>query len=306
MSCQMYAMSDEDFLNIIRDSSSMKEAINKIGYSNTGGGANLLFNQRCKELNINWRAEIQETNRSFRQLSFEEVFCKDSKVNQSTLRARYLKGGYSPYICSICGISTWNGQELHLRLDHINGDNHDNRIENLRWLCPNCDSQQDTFCGRNIKNRPKIKQKYCIDCGKPLSKQSKNARRCMECYAKYQRKVKERPTKEELYELLCNFSFVTVGKMYNVSDNAVRKWCRSYHLSDKASDYKRVRSLTEEQQTLNLPMGFRLPPNPPLTITNFLVIIIYAILAQLDRASDYESEGFWEFKSLVSHHATVA
>lgn len=247
MSCQMYEISDEAFLKIIRDSSSMKEAISKIGYNNTGGGANLLFNQRCKELNIDWQKELKKSNRSFRQLSLEEIFCKNSQVNQSTLRARYIKEHYTDYACSICGISTWNNKELHLRLDHINGDKHDNRIENLRWLCPNCDSQQDTFCGRNIKNRPKPKQKYCIDCGKPLSKQSKNAKRCTECYAKYQRKVPDRPTKEELYELLCNFSFVDVGKKYNVSDNAIRKWCRSYNLSDKASYYKRVRSLTEEQ-----------------------------------------------------------
>jgi len=51
--------------------------------------------------------------------------------------------------CAICGVSDWNGKPLVLRIDHINGINNDNRIENLRWICANCDSQLDTFAGRN-------------------------------------------------------------------------------------------------------------------------------------------------------------
>jgi hypothetical protein len=45
----------------------------------------------------------------------------------------------------------WNNKGLVLQLDHINGVHNDNRVENLRILCPNCHSQTDTFCAKNIK-----------------------------------------------------------------------------------------------------------------------------------------------------------
>ena len=55
--------------------------------------------------------------------------------------------------CAICGIGpVWCDQPLVLQLDHINGVNNDNRIENLCYLCPNCHSQTPTFAGRNSRN----------------------------------------------------------------------------------------------------------------------------------------------------------
>jgi hypothetical protein len=58
-----------------------------------------------------------------------------------------------PQVCSECGISAkWNGMPLRLHVDHINGVPSDNRIENLRHLCPNCHTQTSTYAGKNIKN----------------------------------------------------------------------------------------------------------------------------------------------------------
>lgn len=48
-------------------------------------------------------------------------------------------------------LPTWNGKPLILTLDHRNGISNDHRLENLRWLCPNCNSQTETFCGRRKK-----------------------------------------------------------------------------------------------------------------------------------------------------------
>jgi hypothetical protein len=73
----------------------------------------------------------------------------------SHLKNRLLREGILINRCSACGsLPFWQGQPLVLILDHINGDRADNRKDNLRLLCPNCNSQQGTFAGRN-------KGRYC-------------------------------------------------------------------------------------------------------------------------------------------------
>ena len=57
-------------------------------------------------------------------------------------------------VCACCGnAGRWQGQPLTLQLDHVNGRYNDNRLENLRWLCPNCHSQTETFAGRGKVRR---------------------------------------------------------------------------------------------------------------------------------------------------------
>lgn len=80
------------------------------------------------------------------------------------------------------------------------------------------------------------KKYFCIDCGKEISKGST---RCLNCSSKYQRKV-ERPNDEELKKLLFSYNgnFTKVSKIYGVSDNSIRKWCKAYGLPTHSSDYK--------------------------------------------------------------------
>lgn len=67
------------------------------------------------------------------------------------LKRRLLKEGIIINKCEICNIDKWNGKELTCQLDHIDGDGKNNKLENLRMLCPNCHSQTETFSGK--KNR---------------------------------------------------------------------------------------------------------------------------------------------------------
>ncbi|HWF50270.1 MAG TPA: HNH endonuclease [Solirubrobacteraceae bacterium] len=56
-------------------------------------------------------------------------------------------------MCERCGLIDWQGDPLTLALHHINGERHDNRLENLMLLCPNCHSRTDTYAGRNGRGR---------------------------------------------------------------------------------------------------------------------------------------------------------
>ena len=121
-----------------------------------------------------------------------------------------------------------------LQLDHINGNHNDNRLENLRIVCPNCHTQTDTF-GSKIK-REKNK---CVDCGVEISLKSKRCRKCGSIYNK--NNFTKRPvTKDELLKLIKTKSFVEIGKMYNVSDNAVRKWCQRCGLPRTKKELKEL------------------------------------------------------------------
>jgi 5-methylcytosine-specific restriction endonuclease McrA len=68
---------------------------------------------------------------------------------RASVRRTILKENLLEYKCKICNIYEWNNNTLSLHLDHINGINSDHRLENLRWLCPNCHSQTGTYTGKN-------------------------------------------------------------------------------------------------------------------------------------------------------------
>lgn len=75
---------------------------------------------------------------------------KLKRIERLTLR-RYL-GEDRGYKCECCGISEWNGKDITLQVDHVNGDAGDDSPNNLRLICPNCHSQSETFGGRNKGN----------------------------------------------------------------------------------------------------------------------------------------------------------
>lgn len=224
--------SKEEFEQIAKKSINFADFSRKLGYTTDSSKTRELIKKKIEEYNV----DISHFNvRESSKRTVENIFIKNSTADQSTLRRWYKKGEYTPYKCSICGQEPlWKGKELTLILDHINGEHYDDRLENLRWVCPNCNQQLETTGSRN-----KIKKKYfCIDCGKEICN---GATRCFECYNKT-RIIPESAmlvTREELKNLIRVKPFTQIGRQFGVSDNAIRKWCDKYMLPRKSTEIKK-------------------------------------------------------------------
>ena len=230
----------EEVEKLAQESLSMREFQIKLGYSPNSNVSNII-NKYCliNNISLNHFTYSQPGIKRIKRTPLN-TFVQNSTTAQKTLRKLYKEGNYTEYKCSICGLDPfWNGKELTLTLDHINGDNRDDRLENLRWVCPNCDRQLDTFCSKNLSNIDRInkkKQYYCADCGKEISDGSTY---CIECYGKRQRQ-NIWPSQEELKKILFENqgNFSKVGRIFKVSDNTIRKWCKKYNMPYHSSDYK--------------------------------------------------------------------
>jgi hypothetical protein len=87
----------------------------------------------------------------------EDVFVENSDYARHHIKKRVIQENMVPYICAECGIGPeWNGKPMPLIMDHINGKNNDNRLENLRFVCSNCDSQLPTYKSKNIKDKKNL------------------------------------------------------------------------------------------------------------------------------------------------------
>jgi DNA-binding CsgD family transcriptional regulator len=86
-------------------------------------------------------------------LPLDELLVAGVYRSRFNLKLRLVKAGVKQKLCESCGIASWNGQRISLALHHVNGDRHDNRLENLQLLCPNCHSQTETYAGRNGHSR---------------------------------------------------------------------------------------------------------------------------------------------------------
>jgi len=84
-----------------------------------------------------------------RSMPMEELL--NARRSRGHLKVRLFSAGLKEARCEGCGIEDWLGAPLSLCLHHVNGDNQDNRLENLRILCPNCHSQTENFAGRNSR-----------------------------------------------------------------------------------------------------------------------------------------------------------
>jgi hypothetical protein len=181
------------------------------------------------------RAALERGRHPARPLG--EVLVEGSSFSRQQLKKRLFAEGLKERRCELCEQGElWRGRRLSLILDHINGVSDDNRLENLRIVCPNCAATLDTHCGRNV-----IRTRPCATCGKEFRPAGSGQRHCSQrCGglsaasrdAQHASRRVERPPYEQLVAEVAEIGWRVVGRKYGVSDNAIRKWVRSYERSD--------------------------------------------------------------------------
>ena len=150
---KVYAISDADFINLVQSKFTYSDILRELGLGTRGGSSTDALKRRIKELNVDISHFNKGKNDSCKQRRYkmEEILVENSTyVGIERLKARLVNEGLLEYCCEQCGnTGEWLGKKLVLQLDHINGIHNDHRLENLRFLCPNCHSVTDTYAGKN-------------------------------------------------------------------------------------------------------------------------------------------------------------
>jgi hypothetical protein len=152
---------DEEIREAFRGARSVAEIMRRLGLDAHRNRGRREVERRLEELGLDttslpgkgWSRGTSPDRRAHRR-PLAEILVPDSSYGSSRhLKTRLVEEGLLEPTCEDCGICTWNDRPLTLQLDHINGDRRDNRLDNLRLLCPNCHSQTPTYCGRNTVGR---------------------------------------------------------------------------------------------------------------------------------------------------------
>jgi Zn finger protein HypA/HybF involved in hydrogenase expression len=222
----IWLISKDELQNLLDTCESYSDVMRYFGLNPRNGSVKTLYNRIEVDMldtsNIDKKKwSIGKRNR----IENKDIFTEKSTTSRSTVKSRIIKGNLIPYKCEECGnTGEWMGKPISLQLEHKNGVNDDNRLDNLCFLCPNCHSQTSTYSGK--RNKIKRKCKCCKDI-------HKSSNMCIQCLGESQKKVYI--NEDELYRLVCEdkIAFTKLSNLYGISDNALRKRCLSVGIDPK-------------------------------------------------------------------------
>jgi len=235
-------------------SRAMTEVLHLLNLKQSGGNYSHI-SKTIKKLNIDtshflgqgWNKGKAPVNKhTVETFSSKVLILNGLRWNGSNIKEKLYEYGLKECKCEKCNITNmWNNETIVLELDHINGNHCDNRIENLRILCPNCHSQTPTYSSKNIRSTSNLTDEYFIktenknevkiikvrkktikcnycNCGKRIDNRAK---KCKVCDKINQRKV-IRPELNEILKNVSEIGYCATGRKYGVSDNCIRKWIK--------------------------------------------------------------------------------
>lgn len=260
----------------VEKSISLASVCRYLGWQEKGSNFNRI-KKYIKEYNLDishFKRRYWDTSVYGKVTPLEELLVENSTYQSTKLKKRLLKENVKEYRCEHCGLTDWLGENINLELHHLNGNHYDNRLENLKLLCPNChtlyhsklrdttrynkekigiselEKEQSKQTNASIIIKKEKPKNYCLVCGKELEK--RQTKYCSyECAKK---SISKKPTYDELLLTLQSndYNLTKTGKIYGVSSNAIKKWCKSYNITNGTDTFIHKKKIEQYDLNMNL------------------------------------------------------